>query len=50
MKVYSQALNGPIVPLTNPLINPGRQCIGGFSNQDGCIAGDVNGHGYQYAF
>lgn len=31
------------LPLTNQLINPGNQCIGGYSNEEGCLSGNLYG-------
>lgn len=40
MKILSDPLSEKI-PMTNPLLNPGNQCIGGYSEEDGCLAGNL---------
>lgn len=42
MKVISDELSEKL-PLTNQLINPGNQCIGGYSTDYGCITGNQYG-------
>jgi hypothetical protein len=39
MKIHHEGLSDKI-PLTNQLINPGHQCVGGFSEENGCCLGN----------
>lgn len=49
MRIFREGINDKI-PLTNNLINPGNQCIGGYSNKHGCTAGGANSEtGYNYS-
>jgi hypothetical protein len=41
MKVHCEG-SSEKVPLTNELINPGGQCLGGYSDEKGCIVGNFN--------
>lgn len=50
MRVFTSALSEK-VPLTNTLINPADQCMGGYSLQEGCAAGSETlspAYGFQY--